>query len=505
MLTIFLLAYYTKISKGKPLIANKRTDMDDFLSDAGTKALHMVVKSSVSFASSYALKKISKTIDDQINKTFEKVVDRVQVGSSGDNKAGQKQPLKDTFLKQDEKNLKVIKDLRDAVNYKIDIVLHTLDIIQSIYELSSHEANNKDNGPTSSDLIVKSCNKMMGPLMDRMRLMGEQVENLSSTAVFKEYMKDFSEDIDSVMPYLTLCLNVSQGSLSQSSQSLHTHSTQKPVLQNRGIAYSPSLLLTAANYVSELKQQFESSQSQESHHTEFEATMYTLVSFSANNAKPIWRESVRRCILCLRKNFEASNDNSWYLETAQSLNDGLYHNLDEELAAKDYQKQFSLDQVLKTYYNSNSHFFSIDEKADGEENRDVLVLKIGDKDDHTSNITWLAFCKYTDDRDLECSDSETSESDDNESSEKESGKETNSDDDNSDFRSIKDNEPRQRSIKLFQYVLGVLKHEALLPNDFDNKDEHLKMCLMGQYLSVTKGEDNIDKVTQKVKQLDIKG
>ncbi|KAL6942232.1 hypothetical protein ACO0QE_003400 [Hanseniaspora vineae] len=477
--------------------------MDDFLSDAGSKAFHMVVKSSVSFASSYALKKISKTIDDQINKTFEKVVDSVQMGSV-DKKLGQKQPMNDILLKQDEENLEMIKDLRDTVNYKIDIVLHTLDLIQSLYERTAHEIYTAENGTSSSDLIVRSCNKMMEPLVDKMRLMGEHVENLDSTVVLKQYMKNFSSDIDSVMPYLTICLNVIQGSLSLNVPTLHTKTKNEPALQGRKISYSPSLLLNAANYVSELKQQGNASDSKGVQHMEFETTMYTLVSFSADAAKPIWKESVRRCIITLKNSSDLTNANSWYLQLEQSLDDGLYHNLDEELVAKEHQRQVSFDQVLKSYYNSNSHLLNIGDDVDGEDKRDVLVFKLGSKNDNTTDLTWLAFCKYIGDENVDDSDSDNSESDESEDDEKASEKKPASNDDDGDFQSIKDVEPRQRSIKLFQYVLGVLKHEALVPDDFDDKDEHLKMCLMGQYLSVPKSEVNLDKVTQKVKQLEIK-
>ncbi|OBA27313.1 hypothetical protein HANVADRAFT_52347, partial [Hanseniaspora valbyensis NRRL Y-1626] len=88
--------------------------MEQFLNGAGSKAFDIALKSGMSLATSYAMKRMTRMIDDQINKTITTVVTSTANSvSSGEN----------------NENLKKLKNIRDKIELKMMILTAALDQI----------------------------------------------------------------------------------------------------------------------------------------------------------------------------------------------------------------------------------------------------------------------------------------------------------------------------------------------------------------------------------------
>ena len=289
--------------------------MEQFLNGAGSKAFDIALKSGMSFATSYAMKRMARMIDDQINKTITTVVTSTANSvSSGKN----------------NENLKKLKNIRDKIELKMMILTAALDQILII-------------GSKKGIIGIKTCencNKLISPIVENL----ENWINEDSNSIEKS-MVNLEKDIDTVCSYLQLS--------SQLLITLNDVDYEKIGAEGNSLNVSKELLLKSGLIIGDV-----------TNSNAFEVSFYELTSFHENVA--VWKEVCRRACVT----FETTEEYSTKLNIKQDFNDDMYHDLEEET---EFETSLSIDSINKIFHNKDSSSIGFGDVGD-----ECIVLKCDD-------------------------------------------------------------------------------------------------------------------------------
>lgn len=286
--------------------------MDQFLNGAGSKAFDIALKSGMSFATTYAMKRMTKVIDEQINKTITTVV------SSASN-----------FDSIDSKNKKLanLESIRDRIEIKITILTTALDQILSL-------------GSSKGIIGMKTCSncsKLITPITENL----EKWIN-EDTNTIENFMSLLENDIDTVCGYLQLSIQVLA--------TLDNVEYEKTMEKSNSLNVSQEIVFKSGLLIADT-----------ANSNIFECTFYNLTSFHENTA--IWKEVCRRVDVT----FEMADDYNAAIKLYQNLDDDLYHDLEDE---KNYETQFSIEKIEKIFFNKDASTIGFGEIGD-----ECIVLK----------------------------------------------------------------------------------------------------------------------------------
>lgn len=286
--------------------------MDQFLNGAGSKAFDIALKSGMSFATTYAMKRMTKVIDEQINKTITTVV------SSASN-----------FDSIDIKNKKLanLKSIRDRIELKITILTTALDQILSL-------------GSSKGMIGMKTCSncsKLITPITENL----ENWINEDANTIEKS-MSLLEDDIDTVCGYLQLSIQVLA--------TMENVEYEKTVDKGNALNVSKEVVLKSGLLIGDT-----------ANFNIFECTFYNLTSFHENTA--IWKEVCRRGDV----SFEMADDYNTLLKISQNIDDDLYHDFEDE---KKFETQFTIERIEKIFFNRDASTIGFGEIGD-----ECIVLK----------------------------------------------------------------------------------------------------------------------------------
>lgn len=275
--------------------------MEQFLNGAGSKAFDIALKSGVSYATSFAMKKMTRVIDDQLNKTITNVVTKTT--------------KKDT----DSEGLDIsdLKVLRDRIDLKLKILTSAL---EALVDLSKTKG-------MSGGQAAQRCNMLVNPLIEDVEGWIEKNQD-----DIERSMLELEKNIDSVSSYLQLSL--------QTLISKENVSYERIKNETTSIDYSLGNVLKAGVLMNQMLETY----------TCFECTLFRLKSFHDNIA--IWNEVARRNRIYLEY-----LDESKIIKIKQTFDDDMYHDLED----KELTKTIKVTDVEKFFYNKDASSIGLNE------------------------------------------------------------------------------------------------------------------------------------------------
>lgn len=275
--------------------------MEQFLNGAGSKAFDIALKSGVSYATSFAMKKMTRVIDDQLNKTITNVVTKTT--------------KKDT----DSEGLDIsdLKVLRDRIDLKLKILTSAL---EALVDLSKTKG-------MSGGQAAQRCNMLVNPLIEDVEGWIEKNQD-----DIERSMLELEKNIDSVSSYLQLSL--------QTLISKENVSYERIKNETTSIDYSLGNVLKAGVLMNQMLETY----------TCFECTLFRLKSFHDNIA--IWNEVARRNRIYLEY-----LDESKIIKIKQTFDDDMYHDLED----KELTKTIKITDVEKFFYNKDASSIGLNE------------------------------------------------------------------------------------------------------------------------------------------------
>lgn len=275
--------------------------MEQFLNGAGSKAFDIALKSGVSYATSFAMKKMTRVIDDQLNKTITNVVTKTT--------------KKDT----DSEGLDIsdLKVLRDRIDLKLKILTSAL---EALVDLSKTKG-------MSGGQAAQRCNMLVNPLIEDVEGWIEKNQD-----DIERSMLGLEKNIDSVSSYLQLSL--------QTLISKENVSYERIKNETTSIDYSLGNVLKAGVLMNQMLETY----------TCFECTLFRLKSFHDNIA--IWNEVARRNRIYLEY-----LDESKIIKIKQTFDDDMYHDLED----KELTKTIKITDVEKFFYNKDASSIGLNE------------------------------------------------------------------------------------------------------------------------------------------------
>lgn len=428
--------------------------MDEFLSKAGSQAVSFAIKSGVSLASSYAIKKISKII--------------IQI------------PNEDTTK---------LELLRSQLETRIEIVSSALDLIKLVAA----------RGNTNLQYTLNLTQGLRNDIDNFDRRIDELFHDIkpnstNTTKQLETYMTNLLNQIENVTPFINLSLTASGANLNSS--------LSKQI--------SPNLLLNASNYVIK-SNEVPLTKNGILIGPSFEVTLYTIFYNSSNTENPItWKETMKRCNITLRR-YPPIDDNdnvfNYKINIRQNFNDGRYH--DEEEISNKKDLILSIEQIKKLVFNVSGRLLKLEDN-----DNPVLVLKTdlsksknetpnisGNGTPHNKEIKWYAFGSY------DPIDPDDSESDQEDEKDGDDTSTVSSCEVFEDATENKESIEYSSSVALLEYMIRLLS----LQHD-DNKsllnitDERLSLYLNDEnaHSKTKEKEININEVINALKNMNLK-
>ena len=287
--------------------------MEQFLNGAGSKAFDIAVKSGVSFATSFAMKKMTRMIDDQLNKTITNVVIKTT--------------KKDGATYDEETLLKELKVLRNRIDLKIQILNNALEEIVLLSKMKG----------MLGVQITQKCNLLINPLINDVENWIEKDQD-----DIKENMKILECNIDSVCSYLQLVLQTLLSKKDVSYEEIKAEATKVDI--------SLGNIVKAGILMNQMLETF----------TCFECRLFELTSFHDNVA--VWKEISRRGKVYL----DFSGDTK-LINIKQSFDDDMYHEAED----KELNKTLTIDDIEKFFYNKDASCIGLNEMEN-----ECIILKM---------------------------------------------------------------------------------------------------------------------------------
>ncbi|AET40510.1 Yrb30p Ecym_6117 [Eremothecium cymbalariae DBVPG len=340
--------------------------MDELLSRAGSQAVSFAIKSSVSLASTYAIKQFTKFL---------------------------------TNVPQKDANR--LEKLRRQLETRIDIINNAIGLIK----LCVVRGNTNLGSTLSLILDLKDELNGFNIEMDQLALdsagvnfigLKENGGKKSAVALMEARMNELIHRIELVIPLINLSMTTSGVSSSMK-------------LPNN---VSPSLLLQASNMV--IKSNENAAATQYEHDIQV-GPLFEVTSFNVfdKSSKIIWKEHITRCDLRIVRYAAHNKDNidyNYYIELRENFNDGRYHDLKEDQPKK---SRYQIHQIVRLFFTVSGKLLNLEER-----DSPVLVLKL-DKNlkrdgnsSSTEDIEWIAFGEYeevVDDSESEAGEEEAEE------------------------------------------------------------------------------------------------
>ncbi|AMD21808.1 HFL048Cp [Eremothecium sinecaudum] len=423
--------------------------MDELLSRAGSQVVSFAIKSSVSVASTYAIKQFTKFL---------------------------------THVPQ--RDASRLQKLRKQLETRIDIIDNAIGLIK----LCVVRGNTNLGSTLSLVLDLKDELLQFNLEMDEILApsnLGDAKSNKkdshdqAAVSLLEAKMKELIHRIELVIPLINLSMTTSGVSTSMK-------------LPNN---VSASLLLQASNHIvkSNEKAILTGNKIDIQVGPKFEVTAYNIFN---NSSTIIWKERMARCDLRVyRSAISEANpiQYDYYIEFKENFDDGRYHDLKED---KPVKLRWQLAKVIRLFFTASGKLLNLEER-----DSPVLVLKI-DKNlerEHitsTENIEWIALGEYEDI--VETSDNESTEEA-TEAQEREEG--SSSEEENYDSAEEEEVNPEtSKSLSLLEYII---KLASLQDNDqasiLEVKDERLSLYLNDENPnSVRSQRYDVNAVTEKL-------
>lgn len=292
--------------------------MEQFLNGAGSKAFDIALKSGVTYATSFAMKKMTRVIDDQLNKTITSVVTKATT--------------KDTDTHSEGHLINNLKILRNRIDLKLKILTGAL---EALVDLSKTKG-------MSGEQAAQRCNMLVNPLIDDVERWIEKDQD-----DIERSMLELEKNIDSVSSYLQLSLQTMISKENVSYEAAKDESTR--------IDYSLGNVLKAGVLMNQMLETY----------TCFECTLFRLKSFHENIA--IWNEVARR-----NKVYLEYLDESKIVKIKQTFDDDMYHDPED----KELTKMIKITDVEKFFYNKDASSIGLNEIEN-----ECIILKMREKDE----------------------------------------------------------------------------------------------------------------------------
>lgn len=314
--------------------------MDEFLNKAGSQAVSFAIKSGISFASSFAIRKISKMM--------------IQFPSEDVHKIAQ---------------------LRDKLEDRIEIVSSAIDLIklvaargntnlQSVLRLTKNLKNELDQ---FDQRITSFDENLQLNINDRKK----QIIVIKD---IEQYMVTLLQKIDEITPFINLSLTTSGANLNSS--------LPKQI--------SPGLFLQASNAIIKTNEQVVSKDNRSIQVGPiFEMTLFTIFYNGKKDVPIIWKEEMKRADLQINRIYDPIENFRYEINITKNFDDERYHNLDEEV---DEQITLNITDVKKLFFSVSGKLLNLEENSDP-----VLVLKTlkGRENDTSDEMPiWYALGGY---------------------------------------------------------------------------------------------------------------
>lgn len=326
--------------------------MEDILAKAGSQAVTFAIRSGISLASGFAIKRVSKFLD--------KIPDN------------------------EKRKITITKN---KIQTKIDILSVSIDLIKlaSARGNSSLEAttNYIDELANEFDLFETTLVSITDNLNN-----GNEKDSIRQVDV---YMKSLLEKIDEAIPLLNLSLSTSGVNLSGN---LASH-------------VSPGRLLQASDHVIKSNTNFK--QDSLVVGPKFDLILYSIFynpsrlkyvesNEQVNELSSIsWKEEFARCLGRIVRVFDENNEYSYNLDFEEDFDDGRYH---EE--TKPQSKVYKIKDLKRLFFSASGKLLRLESRSSP-----VLILKLLGEND---NEEWIALGQVRPDE-FDDSDEESDEAD----------------------------------------------------------------------------------------------
>ncbi|CCK70604.1 Yrb30p KNAG_0E03470 [Huiozyma naganishii CBS 8797] len=364
MLTIVLTSYRNRVST-----------MDEFFAKAGSQVVSFAIKSGISLASSYAIKRISNFV--------------VQI------------PHEDAWK---------IDVLRAKLEDRIDIISNSIDLVRLV-------AARGNTNLQSTLKLTKSLKEDIDTFDERIEELLEGVTGTTDTKrqgkAIKDvegYINDLLKRIEEITPFINLSLTTSGANLSSA--------LSKQI--------SPGLLLQASNHVIKSNELF-SLQDAAAERVQvgpvFEVTLFSIFYNANSENRVIWKEDMKKAHVTVERLKGGIEVFDYFLNIKQSFDDERYHNT-EDGEEEPLELSVPIGSILKIFFSVSGKLLKLEES-----DQPVLVLKTSDdsidgKGSVKSNISstpakWYAFGAYEKTEVPTSSDDEEEDEDEDEEEEEE--------------------------------------------------------------------------------------
>ena len=300
--------------------------MEQFLNGAGSKAFDIALKSGVTYATSFAMKKMTRVIDDQLNKTITSVVTKATT--------------KDTDTHSEGHLINNLKILRNRIDLKLKILTGAL---EALVDLSKTKG-------MSGEQAAQRCNMLVNPLIDDVERWIEKDQD-----DIERSMLELEKNIDSVSSYLQLSLQTMISKENVSYEAAKDESTR--------IDYSLGNVLKAGVLMNQMLETY----------TCFECTLFRLKSFHENIA--IWNEVARRNKVYLEYLHESK-----IVKIKQTFDDDMYHDPED----KELTKMIKITDVEKFFYNKDASSIGLNEIEN-----ECIILKMKNNPNLTKTLKYF--------------------------------------------------------------------------------------------------------------------
>ncbi|AAS52388.1 AEL296Wp [Eremothecium gossypii ATCC 10895] len=431
--------------------------MDELLSRAGSQAVSFAIKSSVSLASTYAIKQFTKFLTG--------------------------------VPQQDASRL---QKLRRQLETRIDIINNAIVLIKLCV--------------VRGNTNLKSTLSLILDLKDELAEFNGDMEMLSSASVagklpaskngkagvdavslMEAKMSELIHRIELVIPLINLSMTTSGVS---SSMKLPSN-------------VSPSLLLQASNYVVKSNEQALADNYEKDVQVGplFSVTVYDIFDKSS---KIIWKETMARCdlrIVRISSNIpDRGVEYNYHLELKENFDDDRYHDIKED---KPRKLHWNVEQITRLFFTMSGKLLNLEER-----DSPVLVLKLvkslgGESGESNESLHWLAVGEYEPASDLRDSD------DDIPSPANADAEAPGQDSDNEDSYDSAQEDGTEleisSSLSLLEYII---KLTSLQNHDqasiLDVKDERLSLYLNDENPNSVKRQPVVEDVTAKFSKISMK-
>ena len=306
--------------------------MDQLLAKAGSQAVTFAIRSGISIASGFAIKRVSKFLD--------KIPD------------------------QERKSITLT---REKIRTKIEILTMSIDLLKLANARGNSVLETTVNLIDSLEEEFDSFDEKVANITDNLT----ETNEIESVRKVEAYMKQLLEKIDEAVPLLHLSLSVCGISLNG----------------NLPEQISPGRLLQASNYVVKSNESKKSKNVLVGH--KFDLVFYSvfynpsrLRFVESDNTSGLslisWKEEFARSLVSIHKTSH-KDEYDYNLEIEENFDDGRYH----EEGTKPQRRTYNILTINRLFFSHSGKLLRLDSRSSP-----VLILKVVHED---FQEVWIAF------------------------------------------------------------------------------------------------------------------